>query len=148
MERCPYILSVSAYHDGELVGARRVEVEAHLSQCPICVAELEELRALTRAMEGDVVERVSANAMWRMHEHVEELTSERSDYRFAQLLSGIAAAVLIGVGGWLLAMPAPVEETAPEWERAAVMLRPDVPTAESAHPAQRVVAEFAMQRSR
>jgi len=38
---------LEAYHDGELRGRRRRQVEAHLEGCATCRAELEGLRALT-----------------------------------------------------------------------------------------------------
>jgi hypothetical protein len=44
-----------------------------------------------------------------------------------------------------MATPAPAGQSSMEWERAAMMRSPELP-AESMHPAQRVLAEFAMQR--
>jgi anti-sigma factor RsiW len=42
---------VSAYHDGELSGARLFQVEAHLLDCPACRAELEALKALSTLLQ-------------------------------------------------------------------------------------------------
>jgi anti-sigma factor RsiW len=38
---------IGAYIDGELIGALREQVEAHLTTCPACRAELAEMRALS-----------------------------------------------------------------------------------------------------
>ena len=42
---------VSAYHDGELYGARLFQVETHLRDCPACRAELEALKALSTLLQ-------------------------------------------------------------------------------------------------
>jgi hypothetical protein len=42
---------LGAYHDGELRGLRLSKVEAHLSHCETCRAELEGLRALTALLQ-------------------------------------------------------------------------------------------------
>jgi Putative zinc-finger len=42
---------LSAYHDGELHGARLHRVEAHLSECAGCRAELDQLRALSALLQ-------------------------------------------------------------------------------------------------
>jgi len=41
---------LTAYFDGELDGARRQQVEAHLAECPECRQELEELKTLRQAL--------------------------------------------------------------------------------------------------
>jgi predicted anti-sigma-YlaC factor YlaD len=38
---------LAAYHDGELHGRRLAQVEAHLTECPECLAELEQLSSLS-----------------------------------------------------------------------------------------------------
>ncbi len=42
---------LGAYYDGELPEARRQQVEEHLSGCPTCRAELEELRKLSSLLQ-------------------------------------------------------------------------------------------------
>ena len=42
---------LEAYQDGELQGQRRRQVEAHLTECAACRAELERLRALTALLQ-------------------------------------------------------------------------------------------------
>jgi anti-sigma factor RsiW len=38
---------LAAYHDGELRGRRLAQVEAHLAECSVCQAELDQLQALS-----------------------------------------------------------------------------------------------------
>jgi len=47
---------LGAYHDGELRGARRQQVEDHLAECSFCRAELEELRGLSFLLKETPVE--------------------------------------------------------------------------------------------
>jgi len=42
---------LNAYHDGELHGNRLQHVEAHLSECDLCQAELEALEALSNLLQ-------------------------------------------------------------------------------------------------
>ena len=44
---------LEAYHDGELHGTRRDQVEAHLAECTECQAELEALRSLSARLHED-----------------------------------------------------------------------------------------------
>ena len=77
---------------------------------------------------------------------MEEL-ADSSVLRFAQVMSGVAAVLLIGVGGWLMAMPKEPPRAAPGWERAAVTLRPDLGAESgSIRTAEWFVTELAMQR--
>jgi anti-sigma factor RsiW len=43
---------LGAYHDGELEGSRRRQVEAHLQSCEGCRAELNQLRALAHLLQA------------------------------------------------------------------------------------------------
>jgi putative zinc finger protein len=42
---------LAAYHDGELHGARLLQVEAHLQECPSCRAEVEALNTLSALLQ-------------------------------------------------------------------------------------------------
>src|SRR5262245_7207891 len=42
---------LAAYHDGELHGARLVQVETHLLECPACRAELDTLKSLSMMLQ-------------------------------------------------------------------------------------------------
>ena len=133
MNSCSNISLISAYHDDELDASRRAEVEGHLSACPQCAAELEQLKSLSLLIAArPKLPGLSNEANRRMHRHVEELT-DRSVLRFAELLSGIAAAVILVATIWS-AQPAKVAaEPVVAWDRAAVMLEPEQP---SSSPAQ------------
>ncbi len=54
---------LSEYLDGELSGAERVELEAHLAGCPECVAALDELRRVM-ARAGSLEDRPPAADLW------------------------------------------------------------------------------------
>ena len=45
-------MELSAYFDGELLGAERAEVELHLSECEACSAKLNQMKKLRQAMVG------------------------------------------------------------------------------------------------
>lgn len=124
MENCSNIPLVSAYYDGQLDPSQRTAFEQHLIVCGECAEELEQLQRLSSlisqrpesaALSNDVAE--------RLHRHVDELT-DRSILRFAELLSGVAAAVLLMASIWA-ARPANVSaEPVVAWDQAAVMLQP------------------------
>ena len=42
---------IAAYHDGELGGAQRKKVEAHIQTCAACRSELEALQALSKLLQ-------------------------------------------------------------------------------------------------
>ena len=48
----PDAATLGAYHDGELRGFARAEVEAHLAACPRCRRDLNDLDALTDALRA------------------------------------------------------------------------------------------------
>jgi Domain of unknown function (DUF4349)/Putative zinc-finger len=48
----PDAATLGAYHDGELRGFARAEVEAHLAACPHCRRDLNDLDALTNALRA------------------------------------------------------------------------------------------------
>lgn len=137
MQGCSSIPLVSAYYDGELSLARRAEFARHLASCSECMAELEELKNLSEAIATrSLPPPLSGEGLSRLHHHVDELT-DRSLLRFAELLSGIAAAVLITALIWV-AKPVRVSaEPVPQWERAAVTLEPE--QAANAGPIRTVV---------
>jgi anti-sigma factor RsiW len=122
---CPNIPQISAYHDGELAGEQREQIERHLRDCPQCAAELDELRRLSQQLaEAAPRPALSLEAARRLHDHVEELT-DRSVLHFAEILSGLAAAVMLAASLWT-ARPASVaaEPVAP-WEQAIAMVPQD-----------------------
>lgn len=80
---------LAAYHDGELDGARRAELEAHLPDCARCTQELAALRSLSGALAVDRLPDgalTSHAALWR------KLEPQLPDRRTSMTLSPV---------GWL-----------------------------------------------
>lgn len=123
METCPQRSLIGLYHDGELPENRRPEVEQHLAQCPQCSAELVELRRLSQVLSIEARPVPPRGMKDRLHRHVDSMT-DSSVQRFAQLLSGLAAAVLVMASLWLRNSSDPDTELPPPWEQAAATLRP------------------------
>lgn len=146
MKGCPQTNSIGAYHDGELPESRRVEIESHLAGCSICTEELAELKQLSAMIEQQPVEAISSEFTGFLHDQVEQW-SDVGVLRFAQLLVGVAAVLLIGVGGWLISMPDSSPPRANVWERAAMSQRPEsgVET-NSMRAAEWMLTELAVQR--
>ncbi len=125
IQMCPNIPQISAYHDGELSGARREQIEQHLRVCPQCAAELEELRRLSRQLaEAAPRPALSIEAARRLHDHVDELT-DRSVLHFAEILSGLAAVVMLAASLWTARPASVAAEPAAPWEQAIAMVPQD-----------------------
>ena len=146
MDTCPHMSLVGAFHDGELPEPRHAEMRRHVSECAQCAAELEELRRVSRFLASGPAVSISSGMAGRLHEHVDVLM-DRSVLRFAQMLSGIAAAVLIAAGGWLMGSPPARPEPVSAWETAAVTLGPQTASEpDSMHTARWMVTERASRR--
>lgn len=120
---------IPAYHDGELHGARRKSVAAHLQACPACQAELDELRALSGLLQAYSVpepqisaDRFAAQVMLRANRPAPRPGWESvlragwqasplaiiAGWAFSQAVLWIAALVLVaGSGGYLNLAPTP-----------------------------------------
>ncbi len=122
MESCSHISRISAYHDGELPDGRRAEVEAHLQHCPQCAAELAELQTMSAMLERMPRRQLDPLGLARLHQQVDSLT-DRSLLRFVEMLSGLAAALLVAASVWLVQAPEAAAQPLPAWERAAVTLQ-------------------------
>ncbi len=59
--RDPITKWLQAYHDGELSGRKRAQVEAHLPHCPACQAELAELETLSVLLNADPLPQLSTS---------------------------------------------------------------------------------------
>ncbi|HVT91141.1 MAG TPA: zf-HC2 domain-containing protein [Tepidisphaeraceae bacterium] len=123
MDSCSYISRLSAYHDGELSPQVRDEVERHVLTCIACQLELRELNRVSALFKSKPVTELSSNRFDRLYDHVESLT-DRSILRFAQVLVGVAASVLLITGLWGMEGSPAVEVSATGLERAAVSLQP------------------------
>lgn len=127
--------------DGELPPARAEQVLEHARSCPVCAAELDELRAVSRLVtvaRQRGMGQMPDDAMDRLKLHVQGLV-ESADVGLiwmARAFSGLAASILIA-GLWLLNQPvdAPPAQTASRDHvamTAAATLIIDPPTTVSA----------------
>jgi anti-sigma factor RsiW len=90
-----------AYYDGELHGARQLQVEEHLSSCPACRAELEAFDKLSILLQEAPVpesqlsaQRFRAQVMQRLPQAVQQSNWQRA------LKAGWQLAPLGAVGVW------------------------------------------------
>ena len=130
MADCPYEILLGAHLDRELDESRRRDLESHLSHCPTCaneLRELQEMRSLIVASAGKSPE-LSGDGLARLHASV-DAQAERSLLRFAEALSGVAAAVLIVASAslWVMGSQAHASDpvTPAQWETAAISPQQD-----------------------
>ena len=109
---------LSAYHDGELDATAMARLDAHLQACASCAAELQALRAMSRAMQMIPPAEMSADAVARVHAAVDHVM-DYSLLPLARSFIGIAASVLIvaSAGLWFMRADAPASAPQP-WEGA------------------------------
>ncbi|MGA2439826.1 MAG: hypothetical protein ABSH08_02610 [Tepidisphaeraceae bacterium] len=98
---CPTSEQLSAFHDGEIDEIRWLEIERHLRQCPLCAAELERLRTMSRLVETAPAARLSPIGLHRLHRRVNQ-AMEEGLLRFVRVLNTIAACLLIAGSAWLM----------------------------------------------
>lgn len=134
----PDAATLSAYHDGELRGFARAEVEAHLSGCPRCRRALNEIAALDDALRslppldppGELHEAVLARAAG---------SRPRPRRRLAWGVAALVAALAAILGGYdLLAQP-----LAPSASPAALRSTPHAPAAAKKAVPQAAAPSFA-----
>jgi anti-sigma factor RsiW len=145
MTECDHQI-LSAYHDGELSGADRLRVEAHLRECASCAAELAGIRESSRLLREAPFDELTRDDLANLHAAVDDVDDFRI-WRIGGSLGLIAASILIIGMAWLNALPTPgrdsttgqttVVTTMPasqSWERTAVTLRvyPPLPSTDSA----------------
>jgi anti-sigma factor RsiW len=137
---CEYSARLDGYHDDELSDADARALKVHLDTCDSCRETLAELAEIRDAFRRLPEETMSSAALARAHAAAEasaEPLGSQADLsvtRFALLLTGLAASVMIIATAWLqttpeasLSQPVAVVETsaAPEWERVAITLDVD-----------------------
>jgi len=127
MNECEQAERLSAYHDGELSGAARTEVEQHLRRCPACAAELNRLGRLSQLFSAAAEPRVPPEVLERLHAAVDVLPLAEIG-RLARIVAAIAAAILLVSSVWLLRAGGAGEpkDQIPVWETVAVV-RQEVP---------------------
>ncbi len=141
MTGCPSTQLLEAYYDGELPAGRAAEMAAHVESCVECARELRVLRDTSQLFVSAPRPTLSADVLARLHAELDSLY-ERSLFRFAELLSGVAAAVLIAATLWGVWIPsssisdASIETAAPNyasWEASAAALNGDSALPAAAH---------------
>jgi anti-sigma factor RsiW len=140
MAPCPTSQQLSAYHDGELDEALRLEIQRHLPACPACSAELARLDALSKLLAESAPAKLSQIGLHRLHRRVEQ-AMEEGLIRFVRVLNTVAACVLIA-GSAFLMMRSRQDRTvetstpaAPPWVGVDVAEASDSSTGASTTPA-------------
>src|SRR5580698_7382453 len=98
---CDFKNKIGAYHDGELDPAVCDKVEMHLAECPVCMAELIGLKAMSQLFAAMPEPRLSQITMHRLHNRAEG-AMEEGLIRYARVLSGIAACILVAASAGLI----------------------------------------------
>jgi anti-sigma factor RsiW len=103
---------LNAYYDDELAGEQRRAVEAHVAACDACAAELARLRELSRLFAGHALagDAMAAPALGRLHDAVDAAFEERASgardvLRLTRFVTGLAAAIMVAAGSWLVIGP-------------------------------------------
>jgi anti-sigma factor RsiW len=143
MTHCPFQPLLSPYHDDELAVTDRHRIERHLLTCPVCAADLADLRDLSTRIATESGAYDVTHALAGMHRAIDRAAAETIParpvpppslplFRFIAPLGALAASIRIVAGVWRLDAqpvtapaspdPAPVA-VAPDWERVAVTLR-------------------------
>lgn len=139
MVPCEFNTMLGRYHDGELTGAQRGQLEDHLHDCPPCAAELEQMQAMSLALRSgaaEVMPRASADFLARLQSLTSNVESLKI-IRFVTRLTAAAAAILIAATlQWALhRQPAPQQPAAAGptlGNEERVVLNPDSAVASAA----------------
>jgi anti-sigma factor RsiW len=121
---------LSAYLDGELSPEQAQRVERHVRECPMCAAELEQMRDVSLAISEYSFEDLRPDELARVHEAIDRGV-DQPVWRLGVILSGLAASILVISATWLAELPPPTAHTRTEiakvklqsWERVAMTLR-------------------------
>jgi anti-sigma factor RsiW len=147
---------LSAYHDGELPGADRTRVEAHLRECASCAAELAGIRESSRLLREAPFDELTANDLANLHGAVDDVDDYRI-WRVGGSLGLVAASILIIGMAWLNALSSPARNSAQtplavspssqSWERTAVTLRvyPPLPSNDAIQPHDDQLADYMLE---
>lgn len=116
---------MDALHDGELTAQERLELEAHVRECPDCARELEEARRMSRFMASAQMPALGVGARERLTQFGRR-KAEFTLVRLAEYVMAAAATVLVACVGWLAlssGQSGATERTPSLWESAAVTPR-------------------------
>ena len=155
---------LSAYHDGELEGADRARVEAHLRQCDACASELAGIRESSRLLREAPFDELTRADLEKIRHAVDDVDDYRI-WRIGGSLGLVAASILVIGMAWLNALPSrtmtptgggtnvattTTTTTQPAfqaWERTAVTLRvyPPLPAHDSIGPHDAQLADYMLE---
>ena len=137
MTTCSNSQLLSAYHDGELSPEDRARVDAHLRNCPVCAAELEQFARLTSVFAGFEPPSLTANALRRIGDEP-PIWIQRGYLRFVESLAAVAAAILVAASGWMIYQP---HDNTPARDPsiAYVVVNPDQLDTSSEAPSARLI---------
>lgn len=117
MATCEHGPQLSAYHDGELPESHRSTLDAHLSQCLACQAELREIQTLSQALHSAQLPALPAEARERLT-IAGHYAPRRGALRAVRAFMAIAAVIFLVAAGSLMIQikqaargPAPVNGT-------------------------------------
>jgi anti-sigma factor RsiW len=138
MTPCPSSEQLSAFLDDEVSDSRRAEMQEHLRICPMCAAEIEQIKSLSLVVSESPAPRLSQISLHRLHVRVNE-AMDRGLLRFVRVFNAVAACVLVAGSAWLMVKThevRTVESTtpaAPPWVDVAEVS--DTPTGAYSTPA-------------
>jgi len=138
MTPCPSSEQLSAFLDDEVSDSRRAEMQEHLRVCPMCAAELERMKSVSRVVSESPAPHLSQISLHRLHVRVDE-AMDQGLLRFVRVFNVVAACVLIAGSSWLMVKTheaRTVESTtpaAPPWVDVAEVS--DTPTGAYSTPA-------------
>lgn len=163
MNGCGIETRLDAFHDGELNAAERAGIAEHLQGCAVCAAALEQMQRMSVLLASDrrdvsgelILSEVGTDEIGRIHAAVDREMNgsafliDRSFWRTAAVLSGLAASVLIVASAWLMETPLPRAGVAlhpagplQAWERVAMGRSDPLPYAgPAANPDQSALAD-------
>lgn len=121
MIECKFANQISAYHDGELDEPFRAEMEGHLSDCPLCKAELARLERLSLLVRTAGWPEMSQETMEHLHQSV-SLLPQAGLWHMAEAFAVAAAAILLLSSIWLWRISTDREAAGQiqDWETLAV----------------------------
>jgi len=146
MQSCSFHFQLDAWHDGELSGGQRREMEDHVAGCRVCAGRLAAMRRISELFASARVSASSAvlkpDEAAAIHAAVDAVTIKRhldgAFVRAAGALATLAASLLIVSCVWLHEMPSAARGPAKQvvayepmlpWERTAVTLQSEAPPA-------------------
>jgi anti-sigma factor RsiW len=159
MSGCNFHPRLEAFFDGEMNAADHAKFQQHLPGCAECTAALAGMERMSQffaGMRDDVAEQPQAGEIARLHQAVDRemnrslFQADRSFWRTAGLIGGLAASVLIVASAWLSETPGRQPGFVPgvpamqaPWEEVATSLQVDpLPNAGAdVNPDQSAVAE-------